>query len=50
MDHRQKNQKEMDKGMISNDWLQGEDQNGDKLMVYTDGGKIYLDKFNEPEI
>ncbi|MGH9985029.1 MAG: hypothetical protein ACRD8W_13855 [Nitrososphaeraceae archaeon] len=40
----------MDKGMISNDWLEGGDQNGDMLMVYIDGGKIYLDRFNQPEI
>lgn len=50
MDHRQKNQKEMDKGMISNDRLEREDEKGDKHTIYTDGGKIYLDRFNEPEI
>jgi hypothetical protein len=40
----------MDKGMISSDWLEGEDEKGDKPTVYPNGGKIYLDRFNEPEI
>ena len=31
MDHQQKNQKEMDKVMDSNDWLEGEDEKGDRL-------------------
>jgi hypothetical protein len=35
MDHQQKNQKEMDKDMESNDWLEGEDKEDDRLIVYT---------------
>ena len=30
LDHRQKNHKEMDKGMISSDWLEREDEEGAK--------------------
>ena len=32
MDHQQKNQKEMDKEMGSNDWLEGGDEEGDRLI------------------
>lgn len=28
----------------------GEDEKGDELRVSADGGKIYLDRFNEPEM
>ena len=35
MDHQQKNQKEMDKDMDSNDWLEkGEDKKGDRFRIY----------------
>jgi hypothetical protein len=35
MDHQQKNQKEMDKDMDSNDWLEkGEDEKGDRFRIY----------------